>query len=905
MALSSIIGRNIQSLFPVCNQKGMQNLFSGIVHPRSPQMNDTQPVIIFWYDTSLHGKRPLYKANHCVPLFAMETSRAFPSINVVNQSSVKTSEKRKLPPNNEGPVRKQVKIEHCFTREKSSQATILTQEQSLPETKVEASEDASDAAKEAKANPSLEMNKRDIGIYSQVQSLSDNEKYELISDTWRPDQTYVFPVTTEGGRPKRFQYKWLTRFTWLAYSKHLNGTFCVPCVLFGRQCGHNSSKLVKLFKSPLTYWTSALTKLKDHLEKSQLHHAAMLQMDQFKTTVQSKEKQVDVMMDTVRKTRINNNREKMKSIFKTVIFCGKQNIAFRGHRDDASARKSKEIYNTGNFQQLLDFRVESGDRILAEHFKTAPKNATYRSKTIQNEMIDCCSKLISNSLVAEIKKAKVFSVLPDEAKDVSNHEQMVLVVRFVDEEHRIREEFLKFIHCDAGTSGEALANEILSHVRDLGLDMDNCRGQGYDGSGNIAGKNKGTARRIRNVYPKAVYVHCASHRLNLAVAGACDLQIVRNMMSSVRVVSDFFNNSPKRQSLLEKRIVETMPEQKQNTLIDVCRTRWILRIDGLIRFEELFESIMDSLEIIKDNVDRSWNQESCKDASTLFAACSSFQFILALVVVRNCLAYIRGATMKLQRESMDMIKAYDEIDDIKDELRSVRRNLDIKFEQWFSEARSLSSYVGSDVQMPRTCARQINRENYPGQSSEEYYRRSIATPFLDHLLSELDSRFNPESKILASGFNIVPKVMRKQENIWREEFLKFTDEYKDDLPLLKSMNAEIDRWSTRWSRVSEKDLPDRLSDTLQMTDELSYPNIYASLKIMATVPITTCTCERSISVLRRLKTYLRSTMKQERMNGLALLHIHREMNLNIEKLINMFASQYPRRMEMRDILNSD
>ena len=318
----------------------------------------------------------------------------------------KNSEKKKLPPNNEGPVRKQVTIEHCFTREKISQATIFTQEQPLPEAKDDASEDASDAVKEAKATLSPEVNTKDIGIYSQIQSLSDNEKYELINDTRGPDQTCVFPVTTEGTRPKRFQYQWLTRFTWLAYSKHVNGAFCVPCVLFGGHCGHNSSKLVTLFKSPLTYWTSALTKLKDHEEKSQFHHAAMLQMDQFKTTVQRKEKQVHVMMDTMRKTRINNNREKMKSIFKTVIFCGKQNIAFRGHRDDASARESKELCNTGNFQQLLDFRIESDDRILANHFQTAPKNATYRSKTIQNEMIDCCIKLISNSLVAEIKKSK-------------------------------------------------------------------------------------------------------------------------------------------------------------------------------------------------------------------------------------------------------------------------------------------------------------------------------------------------------------------------------------------------------------------------------------------------------------------------------------------------------------------
>lgn len=60
---------------------------------------------------------------------------------------------------------------------------------------------------------------------------------------------------------------------------------------------------------------------------------------------------------------------------------------------------------------------------------------------------------------------------------------MVFVIRFVDSQREIREEFLRFLHCDAGTSGQAISNLILSLVRDLGLDMENCRGQGYDGSG--------------------------------------------------------------------------------------------------------------------------------------------------------------------------------------------------------------------------------------------------------------------------------------------------------------------------------------------------------------------------------------------------------------------------------------
>ena len=110
------------------------------------------------------------------------------------------------------------------------------------------------------------------------------------------------------------------------------------------------------------------------------------------------------------------------------------------------------------------------------------------------------------------------------------------------------------------------------------------------------------------------------------------------------------NNSPKRQALLETQIKQLLPSEKHRTLIDVCRTRWVLIINGLIRFEEMYEPILKSLEIISGNSDSTWNQESCKDASLLKAACSMFDFIVALVTVRNCLAYIQAATVKLQQK---------------------------------------------------------------------------------------------------------------------------------------------------------------------------------------------------------------------------------------------------------------
>ena len=91
----------------------------------------------------------------------------------------------------------------------------------------------------------------------------------------------------------------------------------------------------------------------------------------------------------------------------------------------------------------MNVRVRSGDKVLEEHFRTCPKNATYRCKEIQNELIFCIGVHILDQLVAEIKAAKFFSILADEVSDVSGQEQMSLVLRFVDAKGQIREEFVK------------------------------------------------------------------------------------------------------------------------------------------------------------------------------------------------------------------------------------------------------------------------------------------------------------------------------------------------------------------------------------------------------------------------------------------------------------------------------
>ena len=163
----------------------------------------------------------------------------------------------------------------------------------------------------------------------------------------------------------------------------------------------------------------------------------------------------------------------MKSIVKTVIFCGQNNIPLRGKRDDNPDDRNLQ----GNFQALLEFRIDSGDLKLNEHLENAPRNATYRSKTIQNEIIETVGNYISSKIIAEVKQSRMFSVMADEAADVSNKENLSLVLRYVDSSKNIREEFVGFYLCGEETTGNAIKELIINTVRDLGLTMDNCRGQ--------------------------------------------------------------------------------------------------------------------------------------------------------------------------------------------------------------------------------------------------------------------------------------------------------------------------------------------------------------------------------------------------------------------------------------------
>ena len=183
------------------------------------------------------------------------------------------------------------------------------------------------------------------------------------------------------------------------------------------------------------------------------------------------------------------------------------------------------------------------------------------SKEIQNQIIHICGNIICEKILHKIRAAKFYSVITDEATDAANDEQLSISIRFVDG-YSPQEKF----QCTSGVTGEAIASDILQQLITWQLEPQFLRGQAFDGAGAMAGKSRGAAARIATQYPKAVYTHCAAHRLNLCIIKCCSVQEVDNMVQVADKVSCFFGNSPKRQLELEAWIDDILDGEKHKKL---------------------------------------------------------------------------------------------------------------------------------------------------------------------------------------------------------------------------------------------------------------------------------------------------------------------------------------------------
>jgi hAT family C-terminal dimerisation region len=230
-----------------------------------------------------------------------------------------------------------------------------------------------------------------------------------------------------------------------------------------------------------------------------------------------------------------------------------------------------------------------------------------------------------------------------------------------------------------------------------------------------------------------------------------------------------------------------------------------------------------------------------------------------------------------------------EIKVVQDTLMEMRVQVDERFHEIYISAVEFGRDWAIEPSVRKICGKQIHRSNMPNSEPEIYYRTSLFVPLIDSILECLSDRFGHMHCDIALVSKLVPSVLLKSEKYSTEEQRKLAAAFPD-MPAVRSFSSECDRWRQKWfiNKESASKI-DSFVDALRSADEVLFPNIRLLFLVSAARPSSTASNKRSFSSLKRLKTYLRSTMLQDRLTGLALLHIHQDIPVSVDAVIDKFA----------------
>ena len=609
---------------------------------------------------------------------------------------------------------------------------------------------------------------------------------------------------------------------------------------------------------------------------------------------------------------IIRNRAALNSLIETIKFCGIQNLSLRGHRDSGTVKPNGEFpeENDGSFRMLLRFRIKSGDTMLQNHLRDSGLKTQYTSWRFLNETLNIISNMIKESISKAVNLASVWCIMADETTDLSNREQLVIVVRYCTEtsgKYVVVEDPICLLDVFEELRGKVDTNEIrmsganiskviLDKVKALDLPMAHLIAQSYDGAASMSSERVGVAAKVREVSPLAQYFHCVNHGLNLATTKVNQVAIVRNALGTMENIITFITNGAKRDCILKIAQSEN-DDTKKRKLIKLCQTRFVERHIAVDRFCEQVESIYSALNIMSN-----WQDpKTSSNATNLLLAMERSDFIVGLKVMYKLSSLLRPLSISLQAKGADLVHALDLIKVVQDTMVQER---DSGFDQMFQEAQLLAEKLDTEITIPRLSkGKSVYRSTAGGESVESYYQVNAYKPAFNAVLQE---RFKDHQKKSMSLVLLLPKNCRNYQNSDEEARKDTLEKLKDAFslyePLLDDSTsqdqfiAEYKVWSRMWKNDAES-TPDSAISTLNACALSSFPSIHKLLEILATLPISTAEAERQFSRVKRTLTALRSSMKESRLEALILIDAHRNTLPDNESIIERFRLSSKRRME--------
>ena len=573
----------------------------------------------------------------------------------------------------------------------------------------------------------------------------------------------------------------------------------------------------------------------------------------------------------------SENRQMLLKILSNIRFLARQSIAIRGDGDEENS----------NFIQLFKLRGEDDPKFAKWLEKKTDK---YVSADIQNELLKVMGLQVLRDIATSLHSAEFYSIMVNETTDVSNKEHAVLCFRWVSDDLIAHEDFVGLYGIE-NTEAKTLVNMILDVLTRLNLSIKKLRGHCYDGASAMSGPRSGVAKQILDLESRAVYTHCYGHSLNLACMDTIkSSKVMQEALDITAEITKLVKLSPRRGTIFQRLKDELAPLDPGIRVL--CPTRWTVKAEAL-------KSIVDNFEVLQHLWEESleYVKESEMRARILGVSdrMMKFDFFFGAILGETVLSHSDNLSRTLQKGDISASEGQGVAEMTVTCLKTLRT--DDNFALFWSKVTKKATQLNIDEPaLPRKRKRTVRYES--GNAAPEFhtsiegYYRQAYFEVLDVICSTIEDRFRqPGYQLYSNLEQLLLKAVCKEN--YSSEFDFVTKFYGPDLNV-HALEMQLQIFATNFimegKKTSIKDILKYLRN-ISSAQRALLSEICIIAKLTLVMPATNAVSERSFSALRRVKTYLRSTMKQTRLNHLMILHVHKDItdSLNLNDIGNEFV----------------
>ncbi|XP_036112772.1 zinc finger MYM-type protein 1 isoform X1 [Molossus molossus] len=736
----------------------------------------------------------------------------------------------------------------------------------------ESSSDVANSVEQSSLSPSSSVLSQYISSIEVQKDQVSNQDDTLNKKSMKIRNRLCYPKFTTKvqkvkGKSQSIKTFWCSNFQKLDTTSKKGMTFCYSCQLFCQKA--HSYGRQSFATQGISNWKKTLKNFRKH-EKSIMHLKSL----QFWREYQFCDEAVHGNL-SIHSRQIEGNKTYLKLIIENIVFLGKQCLPLREKDQSISS------VNKGHFLELLEIRAkDKGEEI----FRLMNSQVDfYNSTQIQNGIIEIIKTEMLQDIVNEINISSAFSIICDEATYSTTKQQFSICVRYpqkISEAILIKERFLGFIDVEEMT-GTNLHSTITTYLQQIGVDLNKIRGQAYDSTTNLRGKFNKSAAEFKKEEPRALYIHCYAHFLDLAVIRFC--REVKELRSALNTLSSLFNTIHMSGEMSENFQKICKLSQNKTCKKHVSQSCWTLHDHTLLSVIEGLPEIIETLEVVSNH---SSNTGLADELSDLLTLVSKFEFIFCLKFLYQVLSVTGILSKELRSETTDTFSLSSKIEAILECLSSERN--DVSFKIIWDGAEEICQKItckGFEVERPsfhkrRKIQKKIDLGNsdsmFSPTSTEEQYKINLYYKGLDTVLQNLKLCF---SEFDYCKVKQISELLFKWNEPLNEATAKHVQEfYKLDADIIPELRFY--RQYAKLNFVMDNDHINFINLAywfIQHGLHNNIPCISKLLYIALSWPVTSASVENSFSVLSRLKTYLCHTMGQEKFSGLALMAVEQEL----------------------------